>query len=78
MTTATVVAAIKGLGDNVVKLQHYGPLRNILAGAGIAYAIEKEKYWQLPITFVVPSIYAGYHGYKNRREAVKFFVGDAV
>lgn len=60
-----------------VRVLLFGPVRNILAGAGIAYAIEKEKYWHLPITFFVPSIYAGYHTYKNRRDVVKFFVGDS-
>ncbi len=76
MITATAVAAIKGLGDKVLQLHHFGPLRNILLGAGLAYAAQKEKYWHLPIAFVVPSVYAGYHAYKQRyvlrAEAVGF------
>ncbi len=76
MTTATAVATMKGLGDKVLQLHHYGPLRNILLGAGLAYAAQKEKYWHFPIAFVFPSVYAGYHVYKQRdvlrAEAVGF------
>lgn len=76
MIAATAVAAIKGLGDRVLQLHYYGPLRNILLGAGLAYAAQKEKYWHFPIAFLVPSVYAGYHVYKQRdvlrSEAVAF------
>jgi hypothetical protein len=43
-----------------------GSLRNVLLGAGIAYAIEKEQYTHIPIVFVFPSVYAGYQLYKNK------------
>ena len=49
--------------------------RSVLMGAGIAYAIEKEKLWQLPIVAVVPSVYAGYQGFKNRADVLGFLKG---
>jgi hypothetical protein len=48
------------------RLYHMTSIRNVLLGAGFAYCIEKEKYYQLPIVFFFPSAYAGYHAYKNR------------
>lgn len=44
----------------------FGPTRNILMGMSLAYAYEKEKYLHLPIIFLFPSVYAGYHIYKNK------------
>ena len=43
-----------------------GVVRNVLLGAGLCYAIEKENYWHLPVVFVFPSIYAGYQIFQNR------------
>lgn len=43
-----------------------GVVRNVLLGAGLCYAIEKENYWHLPVIFVFPSIYAGYQIFQNR------------
>ena len=61
--------------SGTVRLFHFTPFRNLMAGAGIAYALEKEKPAQIPLAIFVPSIYAGYHAYKNR-EAVKDFVSE--
>ena len=57
-----------------LSIQHFTPARNVMCGAGMAWAIEKEKYWHLPVAFVFPSIYVGYQGYKNR-ETMKNFLG---
>lgn len=43
-----------------------GVVRNVLLGAGLCYAIEKENYWHLPLIFVFPSIYSGYQMFQNR------------
>ncbi len=51
---------------------HFGTARNVLLGAGIAYAISEEKYTHVPVAFVFPSIYAGYQAYKNREAIVNF------
>ena len=55
-------------------IQHYvfGTARNILAGAGICFAIENKRYIELPLALAVPSIYAGYHLYKNRDHVVQW------
>ncbi len=55
-----------------IQLQHFTPFRNILAGAGICYAIEESKFWHVPIAFFFPSIYTGYQGYKNRVQIQNF------
>ena len=43
-----------------------GVVRNVLLGAGLCLAIEKENYWHLPVVVVFPSIYAGYQVFQNR------------
>ena len=43
-----------------------GVVRNVLLGAGLCYAIEKENYWHLPVVFVFPSKYSGYQIFQNR------------
>ena len=66
----------KFIGDfmpTVTQIQHFGALRNVLLGAGLAYAIGEGKYHHTPIAFVFPSIYVGYQSYKNR-EAITGFI----
>jgi len=46
----------------------FGPTRNILMGMSLAYATQKEKYIHYPIILLFPSIYAGYHIYKNKED----------
>jgi hypothetical protein len=48
----------------------YGTVRNILAGAGLCYAVQNKKYEEIPLTLFVPSVYAGYHIYKNKEAVV--------
>jgi hypothetical protein len=58
--------AAQALVTRTLNLNTRNWVSNFLGGIGIAYAIEREKYWQTPIAFVFPSLYAGYHTYKNR------------
>jgi hypothetical protein len=58
-------------------ITHFSTLRNVLCGAGICYAIEQNKFWHVPIAFLVPSIYAGYQGYSNR-VSIKDFISKSV
>jgi len=55
-------------------IQHYmyGVTRNILAGGGLCYAIQNEKYLQTPLTILFPSIYAGYHLFKNKDKVLRW------
>lgn len=41
---------------------------NMLMGAGLCYAIENQKYSDIPIILLFPSIFTGYNIYKNRIE----------
>ena len=43
-----------------------GPTRNLLLGAGLSYAVKKEQYDHIPLIFLFPSVYAGYHLYENK------------
>jgi hypothetical protein len=50
----------------------YGTVRNILAGAGLSYAVETKRYIEIPLTLFVPSVYAGYHVYKNKEDILRW------
>jgi hypothetical protein len=49
-----------------------GVVRNVLLGAGLCYAIEKENYWHLPVIWVFPSVYSGYQIFQNRDTIVQW------
>lgn len=53
-------------------IQHYmhGVTRNLLTGASLCYAIKNETYLQVPLTILFPSIYSGYHLYKNKENVI--------
>ena len=57
-----------------IAVQHYvfGTTRNILAGAGLCYAIQNQNYLEVPLTIFFPSVYAGYHLYKNKDPVAKW------
>jgi len=47
-------------------------LHGMLGGAGMAYAAQREKYLQVPLAFLFPYFYGGYHLYKNKDSVIKF------
>jgi len=49
-----------------------GSTRNILLGGSVYYAVEKDNYYHIPLIILVPSVYTGYHMYKNKNEIVKW------
>ena len=49
-----------------------GTTRNILLGAGLCFAIQNEYYLHIPIILLTPSVYAGYHLYKNKERVTKW------
>jgi hypothetical protein len=51
---------------------HFTPARNVMMGAGLAYAFGEEKYLHVPVILLVPSVYAGYQAFKNRAKAGDF------
>lgn len=56
----------------IIPYNVYGTVRNILAGAGLCYAVQNKRYTEIPFTLVVPSVYAGYHVYKNKEDVVRW------
>ncbi len=65
------------LKDTHIRLLHFTWQRNVLAGAGLAYAWEQEKYWHMPLVVLAPSVYAGYHIFKNR-DKIRAFLTATV
>ncbi len=59
--------------QNIV-VQHivFSTTRNVLAGAGICYALQNEKYVEVPLTVIFPSIYAGYQLYNNKEKVTQW------
>ena len=63
-----------------IAIQHFvhGTTRNILAGAGLSYAIQTEKYHHVPLTIIFPSIYCGYHLFKNKETILDLVSNSAM
>ena len=74
MSAGTAVGEFLGkkLSESFMRVQHFGPVRNVLLGGGMAYAIAEEQYLHLPVAMVFPSIYAGYQGYKQRERVAAY------
>jgi hypothetical protein len=56
----------------IIRYNVYGTVRNILSGAGLCYALQNKKYEEIPLTLVFPSVYTGYHVYKNKEDVVRW------
>jgi hypothetical protein len=56
----------------IIPYNVYGTLRNLFAGAGLCYALQNKKYEEIPLALVVPSVYVGYHVYKNKEDVVRW------
>jgi hypothetical protein len=48
------------------------PIHSLLLGAGICYTFESQKYLHIPLVILSPSIYAGYHCYKNKENILEW------
>ena len=53
---------------------HVGIGRGFFLGSSLAYAIEKEKYLEIPILLVFPTPYSGYYAYKNKDTIMKYLI----
>jgi hypothetical protein len=63
------IESIKKLSESAShRVLLFTPFRSIMLGAGLAYCIQQENYYHIPLVILFPSAYAGYHGYKNRTE----------
>lgn len=73
---ATAIAMkIKELAGTI-RLHHYTWQRSVLMGAGLAYAWSTDRAIHTPLIVLVPSVYAGYHTYKNR-QGVRDFISNS-
>ena len=41
-------------------------------GASLCYAIQNEKYWEIPVLVLFPTAYSGYHSYKNKDDILAY------
>ena len=57
---------------NVIHNVRFTTTRNVLMGAGLAYAVSEDKFWHVPVIIFVPSVYAGYQVYQHRKAAARF------
>ena len=48
------------------------PIHSLLLGAGLCYTIQSKQYLHVPLVMVCPSIYAGYHCYKNKDQIAEW------
>ena len=51
-----------------------GSWRNVLLGMGLSYAVEREEYTHIPLIILFPSIYSGYHAYRNKDAFIDWLI----
>jgi hypothetical protein len=68
------MSAQRILGEPTRIITNYviGTPRNLLLGVGLAYAIERKEYLDVPIILLFPSVYAGYHLYTERNTVAEW------
>ncbi len=73
--TMQLKEAIASRAGLIIRHQHFSWPRNVLCGAGLAYACANENYWHIPLAWLAPSMYVGYQAYKGRDQVRDFIVG---
>jgi len=58
--------------SKVITTHVLGSTRNLLLGASLGYSIQTEKYIDIPIIILFPSIYTGYQLYTNKEQIVNW------
>lgn len=53
-----------------------GTWRNVLLGGALSYAIEREDYTHIPLILLVPSVYTGYHAYRNKDTLLDWIIAS--
>jgi hypothetical protein len=56
----------------IARLIITSPIHTFLLGSGICYAIQSKKYIHIPLVILSPSVYAGYHCYKNKDDILEW------
>ena len=56
----------------IVKNAFTGPVRNLILGGALCYAVQNERYSHIPLILLTPSIYAGYQLFENKAIVLKF------
>ena len=59
----------------IYHLHHYNRKMSslFLMGGALSFSVQKENYLHIPIIILFPSIYSGYHTYKNKAEIIAYF-----
>jgi len=53
-----------------------GTARNLLLGASLYYAVQREDYNHIPLIIMFPSIYTGYHAHQNKDAIVDWILAS--
>jgi hypothetical protein len=43
---------------------------SLFMGGGLCYTFEQKKYWHIPLVVLFPSVYTGYHLFKNHDKII--------
>ena len=71
------IMLLQRLGNESVKhtaTYFFGTARSVLLGIGLSHAIEHENYEHIPLILIFPSIYAGYHAYRNKDSILDWII----
>jgi hypothetical protein len=41
-------------------------------GASLCFAVQNEKYWEMPLIILFPTAYSGYYAFKNKDDILVY------
>jgi len=50
----------------------YGWPRSFFMGASLCFAVQNEKYWEMPLIILFPTAYSGYYAFKNKDDILVY------
>jgi hypothetical protein len=60
------------INQAITRVPEHGIISSFLIGAGLSYSVQIQKYWHIPFVFLCPTVYAGYHIFKNKQDVILF------
>jgi len=63
---------VQVINHAISKVPEHGIISSFLIGCGLAYSVKSQKYWHIPAVLLCPTVYAGYHVFKNKEDVILF------
>lgn len=67
-----MIMNVQVINHAISKVPDHGIISSFLIGCGLAYSVKSQKYSHIPLVFLCPTVYAGYHVFKHKEAVILF------